>query len=74
MVPVLSKLLGGVPVAFAEDCVGPVATTARGGSRWPGGRLVASEPLDDDGAWLPVAEDHVVRMTTDGLTIEAVSW
>ena len=45
-----------------------------GGSRWPGGRLVASEPLDDDGAWLPVPENHVVRMTTDSLTIEAVSW
>lgn len=45
-----------------------------GGSRWPGGCLVESEPLDDDGAWLPVPENHVVRTTADGLTIEAVSW
>jgi glutamine amidotransferase len=43
--------------------------TLDGGSRWPDGRLVASEPLDDDGAWLPVPEDHVVRMTRDKLTI-----
>ena len=42
-----------------------------GGSRWPGGRLVASEPLDDDAAWRPVPENHLVRITTGGLTIEA---
>ncbi len=44
-----------------------------GGSRWPDGRLVASEPLDDDRAWQRVPENHVVRMTGDSLTIEAVS-
>ena len=38
---------------------------------WPGGRLVASEPLDD-GKWQPVPENHLVRMTAGGLTVEEV--
>jgi len=34
-----------------------------GGARWPEGRVLASEPLDDDPGWTAVPEDHVVRIT-----------
>lgn len=41
----------------------------QGGVRWPGGTLLASEPLDDDPAWEPLADDHVVDVTTMGATV-----
>lgn len=38
-----------------------------GGGSWPdGARLVASEALDDDPAWIAVPEAHLVDITPDG--------
>jgi hypothetical protein len=37
-------------------------------SRWPRGRLLASEPLDDD-AWSPVPDDHLVTLSEDGVSV-----
>jgi glutamine amidotransferase len=36
------------------------------------GVLVASEPLDDDPAWKPVPDDHLVVATADDLRIEPI--
>jgi glutamine amidotransferase len=42
------------------------------GASWPGGRLIASEALDEDPRWVVVPEDHVVSISADALTVEAV--
>lgn len=42
------------------------------GARWPGGRLIASEALDEDPGWVVVPEDHVVSISSDTLRVEAV--
>lgn len=44
----------------------------QGGPRWPGATLVASEPLDEDGGWEAVPEDHLVTVTPDGATVQAL--
>lgn len=36
------------------------------GERWPQGRLLASEPLDDDPGWTEVESDRLVRITASG--------
>jgi glutamine amidotransferase len=46
--------------------------TLEDGERWPGGRLIASEALDEDPGWVVVPEDHVVSISADTLTVEAV--
>jgi glutamine amidotransferase len=38
-------------------------------SRWPRGRLLASEPLDDDEAWSPVPDDHLVTLAGDSVSV-----
>lgn len=40
------------------------------GHRWPRARLVASEPLDDDAGWQPVAEHGLVEVTAQGVRLE----
>lgn len=40
-----------------------------GGTAFPGGVVVASEPLDDDPAWKPVPENSVVEATGGGVQI-----
>lgn len=40
------------------------------GQRWPRARLVASEPLDDDPGWHPVAEHGLVEVTAEGVRLE----
>ena len=42
------------------------------GERWPGARLLASEPLDNDSGWTMVEADHVVRITAHELVSHAV--
>lgn len=37
-----------------------------GGERWPQGRLLASEPLDDDPGWTALQEDELARITPSG--------
>ncbi len=39
------------------------------GRRWPAGRLIASEPLDDDPGWTAVPPEHMVRITATGVAI-----
>jgi len=34
-------------------------------NRFPGGQLLASEPLDDDSSWEPVLENHLVILERD---------
>jgi glutamine amidotransferase len=36
----------------------------------PDGVAVASEPYDDDPAWVDVADRHLVRATASGVTVE----
>lgn len=47
--------------------------TLENGARWPDGRLIASEPLDDDPGWTAVPEDHLVHITADSVTSDAVT-
>ncbi len=49
--------------ATAHDCASLYYTTES--KRFPGGQLVASEPLDDDGQWEPVLENHIVILERD---------
>jgi len=42
--------------------------------RWPGGSLIASEPLDGDPGWREVPADHVVSISGDGLECSARSF
>lgn len=44
----------------------------QGGSRWPGATLLASEPLDDDPEWSPLADDHLIDVAADGLVVTAL--
>lgn len=44
----------------------------QGGTTWPGGTLLASEPLDDDPAWEPVPDDHLFEVTAEGITVGAL--
>ena len=46
--------------------------TLRGGARWPGATLLASEPLDDDEGWEPVPDGHAVVLTEHELTVVAL--
>jgi glutamine amidotransferase len=39
------------------------------GRGWPSGRLIASEPLDDDPGWSAVPADHLVNITAEGLRV-----
>jgi gamma-glutamyl hercynylcysteine S-oxide hydrolase len=41
--------------------------TLRGGARWPGACLLASEPLDEDPLWMPVPDGHLVEITAVGV-------
>jgi glutamine amidotransferase len=46
---------------------------ASGAHRWTGGGVLASEALDDDPAWRPVPEDHVVTLDGTEVRVEPVS-
>jgi predicted glutamine amidotransferase len=39
---------------------------ATGEERYPGGSLIASEPLTDSSAWQPVPEHHLLTIEADG--------
>lgn len=41
----------------------------QGGGLAPGGAWLASEPLDNDAAWEPVDDDHIVDLTREGVTV-----
>jgi glutamine amidotransferase len=43
---------------------------ARGSARWPDAIVLASEPLDDDPAWQPVPEHHLVRVDVASAAVE----
>lgn len=40
----------------------------QGGAGWPGATVLASEPLDDDPAWEPVPDDHLLDVSAGGVT------
>lgn len=55
-------------VVATRAAVGTAANslyTLVGGARWPTASLLASEPLDDDTAWSPVPDAHLVELTAD---------
>jgi len=43
------------------------------GGRWPAATVIASEPLDDDARWAPVADQSVVTVTPDGTSVRPVA-
>ncbi len=49
--------------ATAHDCASLYYTTED--PNFPGGQLLASEPLDDNGNWEPVLENHIVILERD---------
>ena len=57
-------------VRYASEGEPNTLYTLTGSDRWPGGVLVASEPLDDDPAWKEVAPDTLVRADRTGLHVE----
>ncbi len=40
------------------------------GARWAQGNLIASEPLDSDPGWASVPEEHLVRISSGGASVE----
>ena len=40
-----------------------------GGRRFPGGVVLASEPLDDDPAWQAIDDDSLVECSSEGVTV-----
>ncbi|HVL97850.1 MAG TPA: class II glutamine amidotransferase [Egibacteraceae bacterium] len=38
-------------------------------ARWPGARVLASEPLDDDAGWDAVPDGSLVELTSDGVRV-----
>ena len=44
----------------------------QGGERWPGGAVLASEPLDDDSGWEAMADDHLLELSADGATLSGL--
>ncbi len=48
--------------------------TLQSGAAWPDAALVASERLDDDPAWEPVADDTLVHVTGDGVRRMDPDW
>lgn len=44
----------------------------QGGERFPSGTVLASEPLDDDTDWEAIADDRLIEVTREGVTISAI--
>lgn len=57
---------------LAATACGNSLFTLRGTGLASGGVLVASEPLDDDPAWTPVADGSVVLATRDGVDVSSL--
>ena len=61
---------GFFAVRFAEPGPSPSLYLSEGGPRWPGGAVVASESLDDEGDWRAVPESTLVRVDGRGAHLE----
>lgn len=68
----LNLLLGDGERIVASTCGNSLFTLHDDGLA-AGGVLVASEPLDDHGGWVPVPDGHVVEATIDGLHVRPMA-
>lgn len=63
--------LVAVRTALATEGNNPLHVL-QGGQRLPGGTVLASEPLDDDGDWEAIGDDRLVEVTREGVTTSAI--
>ena len=63
---------GFVAIRFAEPGPAPSLYLSQAGSRWPGGVVVASEPLDAAEHWQSVPESSLVRVDESGVRLEVL--
>jgi glutamine amidotransferase len=67
---IIAEAASGVAARFSDEGEPNTLVYSEGESRWNGGAMVASEPLDDGAGWIDVGPDSLLHYDAEGVRVE----